>query len=42
MHILVREITSLDEQAPAEDLQHEPADIVFLSFSDNDLNVMAS
>ncbi len=42
MHILVREITSLDEQAPAEDLQHEPADIVFLTFSDNDLNVMAN
>lgn len=42
MHILVREIQSLDEQAPAEDLQHEPADIIFLSFSDNDLNIMDS
>lgn len=40
MHLLVREIRSLDEQSPAEDLQHEPADIIFLSFSDNDLNIM--
>lgn len=41
MHLLVREIKTLDEQAPAEDLQHEPADILFLSFSDSDLNIMA-
>ncbi|CAI3956949.1 Cobalamin biosynthesis protein CobN [Commensalibacter communis] len=40
MHLLVREIKTLDEQAPAEDLQHEPADILFLSFSDSDLNIM--
>lgn len=41
MHLLVREIKTLDEQASAEDLQHEPADILFLSFSDSDLNIMA-
>ncbi|EUK17639.1 cobaltochelatase subunit CobN [Commensalibacter papalotli (ex Servin-Garciduenas et al. 2014)] len=41
MHLLVREIKTLDEQAPAEDLQHKPADILFLSFSDSDLNIIA-
>ncbi|MDI2090928.1 cobaltochelatase subunit CobN [Commensalibacter oyaizuii] len=40
MHLLVREIKSLDEQAIAEDLQHEPADIIFFSFSNNDLKIM--
>lgn len=41
MHLLVREIRSLDEQAQAEDLGHEPADIIFLSFSDSDLKNIA-
>ncbi|PYD63665.1 cobaltochelatase subunit CobN [Gluconacetobacter entanii] len=37
MHLLAREVRSLDEDAVAEDLGHAPADIVFLSFSDSDL-----
>ncbi|QNT77888.1 cobaltochelatase subunit CobN [Entomobacter blattae] len=37
MHLLRRERVSLDEQAQAEDLEHSPTDIVFLSFSDSDL-----
>jgi len=42
MHLLVRDTTSLDEAAPAEDLALPPADILFLSFSDSDLNAAAS
>ena len=37
MHLLVREARELDETAEAVDLALEPADIVFLSFSDSDL-----
>ena len=37
MHLLVRERVGLDETAGAEDLGLEPADLVFLSFSDSDL-----
>ncbi|MEQ1576243.1 MAG: cobaltochelatase subunit CobN [Hyphomicrobium sp.] len=38
MHLIVRESRELDEQAVAQDLALEPADIVFLSFSDSDLS----
>lgn len=37
MHLLVRDGMSLDETAPAEDLELPPADIIALSFSDADL-----
>lgn len=37
MHLLVRERHGIDAQDVAEDLGHEPADVVFLSFSDSDL-----
>ncbi|MGY6768238.1 cobaltochelatase subunit CobN [Komagataeibacter sp. NFXK3] len=37
MHLLAREVRTLDEADQAEDLGHAPADIVFLSFSDSDL-----
>ncbi|QDH17749.1 cobaltochelatase subunit CobN [Swingsia samuiensis] len=37
MHLLVRERHGIDDQEIAEDLGHEPTDIVFLSFSDSDL-----
>ncbi|GBQ73734.1 cobaltochelatase subunit CobN [Komagataeibacter intermedius] len=37
MHLLAREVRTLDDGAQAEDLGHAPADIVFLSFSDSDL-----
>ena len=42
MHLLVRDTASLDEAAPAEDLALPPADILFLSFSDSDLNAAAA
>ena len=42
MHLLVREIRTLDEQDQADDLGHAPADIVCLSFSDSDLATLAA
>ncbi len=42
MHLLVREQTSLDEAAAAEDLGLSPADVVVLSFSDSDLSALAN
>ncbi len=41
MHLLVREIRTLDEQEQANDLDHAPADLVVLSFSDSDLASIA-
>ncbi|RJF88248.1 cobaltochelatase subunit CobN [Oleomonas cavernae] len=37
MHILVRETHGLDEADAAVDLDHAPADLLFLSFTDSDL-----
>ena len=42
MHLLVREIRTLDEQDQADDLGQLPADIVCLSFSDSDLATLAA
>ena len=42
MHLLVREMRSLDEAAAAVDLAHAPADLVVLSFSDADLASLAA
>ncbi len=42
MHLLVRELRSLDEQAEADDLGHAPADLLVLSFSDSDLAGLAA
>jgi cobaltochelatase CobN len=42
MHLLVREIRTLDEQDQADDLGHASADIVCLSFSDSDLATLAT
>ena len=42
MHLLVRETRSLDDEEPAVDLGHAPADLVFLSFSDSDLAACAA
>ena len=41
MHLLRTETVSLDEGAAAIDLGQEPADILFLSFSDSDLSGFA-
>ncbi len=41
MHLLRGELRSLDETAPAVDLEQTRADIVVLSFSDSDLAVLA-
>ena len=41
MHLLRAELRSLDETAPAVDLEQTRADIVVLSFTDSDLSVMA-
>ena len=41
MHIPRIEVRSLDETVEAVDLGQTPADIVFLSFSDSDLNALA-
>jgi cobaltochelatase CobN len=41
MHILRAELRSLDETATAVDLDQSRADIVALSFTDSDLNVLA-
>jgi cobaltochelatase CobN len=42
MHIVRVETRSLDEAAPAVDLDQSPADIVFLSFTDSDLASFAA
>ena len=41
MHIPRIEVRSLDETVEAVDLGQTPADVVFLSFSDSDLNALA-
>ena len=41
MHIPRIEVRSLDETAEAVDLGQTPAEVVFLSFSDSDLNALA-
>ncbi len=40
MHLLPRDIHSLDEASAATDLGQTPADIVFLSFSDSELQLL--
>ncbi len=42
MHLLVRETVTPDDAEQAIDLDHGVADLVFLSFSDSDLGVVAS
>jgi len=42
MHLLVRDTRTLDEDAPAVDLGHTPADLVLLSFADTDLGAAAA
>jgi cobaltochelatase CobN len=42
MHIVRMQTRSLDEAAPAVDLDQSPADIVFLSFTDSDLASFAA
>lgn len=42
MHLLRTEQRSLDDTAEAVDLDHSPADIVFLSFTDSDLAALAA
>src|SRR5918999_509772 len=42
MHLLVTRSATLDEAAPAVDLEQTPADIVVLSFSDSDLSALAA
>ena len=42
MHLVRVETRSLDEAAPAVDLEQSPADIVFLSFTDSDLGALAA
>jgi cobaltochelatase CobN len=41
MHIPRIEVRSLDETVEAVDLGQTPAEVVFLSFSDSDLNALA-
>ena len=41
MHVPMIEVRSLDETVEAIDLGQTPADVVFLSFSDSDLNALA-
>jgi len=41
MHLLAREVHGLDEGEAAVDLAQTPADIVFLSFSDSELRLLA-
>jgi cobaltochelatase CobN len=41
MHVPRIEVRSLDETVEAVDLGQSPADVVFLSFSDSDLNALA-
>src|SRR5919106_5077504 len=42
MHLLVTRSATLDEAAPAVDLEQTPAEIVVLSFSDSDLSALAA
>ena len=42
MHLLARQIGTLDETASAVDLEQTPAECVFLSFSDSDLGLVAA
>ena len=42
MHLLVRESRSLDAESAAQDLAHDPAAVLLLSFSDSDLGAAAS
>ncbi len=42
MHLVRTEQRSLDETAQAVDLEHSPADVVCLSFTDSDLAVIAA
>ena len=42
MHLLVREIHTPDDVAAAIDLDHAPADLAFLAFSDSDLGIAAA
>ena len=42
MHLLRTETRSLDEAEAAVDLGQTPADVLFLSFSDSDLSLVAS
>ncbi|HZY12856.1 MAG TPA: cobaltochelatase subunit CobN, partial [Beijerinckiaceae bacterium] len=42
MHLLARQIGTLEETALAVDLEQTPAECVFLSFSDSDLATVAS
>ncbi|MBV9066135.1 MAG: cobaltochelatase subunit CobN, partial [Methylobacteriaceae bacterium] len=42
MHLLARQIGTLDETASAVDLEQTPAECVFLSFSDSDLGALAA
>src|SRR5579863_5987284 len=42
MHLTRIETRVLDETAAAVDLQQDPADVVFLSFADSDLNALAA
>ena len=41
MHVPRIEMRTLDETVEAVDLDQTPADVVFLSFSDSDLNALA-
>jgi cobaltochelatase CobN len=42
MHLLVTRSATLDEAAPAVDLEQTPAELVVLSFSDSDLSALAA
>ena len=42
MHLLARQIGTLNEMASAVDLEQTPAECVFLSFSDSDLGLVAA
>ena len=41
MHLLPRDLHSLDDAGAAIDLEQTPAEIVFLSFSDSELRLLA-
>jgi cobaltochelatase CobN len=41
MHLLARDLHGLDDAGAAADLEQTPADIVFLSFSDSELQLVA-
>ncbi len=42
MHLLVRDTKSLDEDSPAQELGHDPAPVLVMSFSDADLGALAA